>query len=39
MAKLYKYCLDQADSLGVECEDRRAVATTLFIGAQKKFAL
>lgn len=39
MAKLYKYCLDQADSLGVEGEDRRAIATTLFISAQKKFAL
>ena len=39
MAKLYKYCLDQADSLGVEGEDRRAIATTLYLGAQKKFAL
>lgn len=39
MAKLYKYCLDQADSLGVEGEDRRAIATTLFISAQKKFSL
>lgn len=40
MAKLYKFCLDQVDAtIGVEGEDRRAVATTLFIGAQKKFAL
>jgi hypothetical protein len=39
MAKLYGFCLQQADGLGVEGEDRRAVATTLFIGAQKKFGL
>jgi len=39
MKDLYGYCLQQADSLGVEGEDRRAIATTLFIGAQKKFAL
>ena len=39
MAKLYKFCLDQADSLGVDGEDKRAIATTLFISAQKKFAL
>jgi hypothetical protein len=40
MAKLYKFCLDQVDAtIGVEGEDRRAVATTLFIGAQKKFSL
>jgi hypothetical protein len=39
MAKLYGFCLTQAESLGVEGEDRRAVATTLFIGAQKKFGL
>lgn len=39
MAKLYGFCLTQADSLGVEGEDRRAIATTLFISAQKKFAL
>lgn len=40
MAKLYKFCLDQVDAtIGVEGEDRRAVATTLFIGAQKKFGL
>jgi hypothetical protein len=40
MAKLYKYCLDQVDAtIGVDGEDKRAVATTLFISAQKKFAL
>ena len=39
MAKLYGFCLTQADSLGVEGEDRRAIATTLFISAQRKFAL
>lgn len=39
MAKLYGFCLNQAESLGVEGEDRRAIATTLFIGAQKKFGL
>lgn len=39
MAKLYGFCLQQADSLGVEGEDKRAIATTLFISAQKKFAL
>jgi hypothetical protein len=39
MAKLYGFCLTQADSLGVDGEDRRAIATTLFIGAQKKFGL
>jgi hypothetical protein len=40
MAKLYKYCLDQVEStIGVEGEDKRAIATTLFISAQKKFAL
>lgn len=39
MAKLYGFCLTQADSLGVDGEDRRAIATTLFISAQKKFAL
>jgi hypothetical protein len=39
MAKLYGFCLTQAESLGVEGEDKRAIATTLFIGAQKKFAL
>jgi hypothetical protein len=39
MAKLYGFCLTQAESLGVEGEDRRAVATTLYLSAQKKFAL
>ena len=40
MAKLYKFCLDQVEStIGVEGEDRRAIATTLFISAQKKFSL
>lgn len=39
MAKLYGFCLTQADSLGVDGEDRRAIATTLFISAQKKFSL
>jgi hypothetical protein len=39
MAKLYGFCLQQADSLGVIGEDRRAVATTLYLSAQKKFAL
>jgi|688.fasta_scaffold581213_1 hypothetical protein len=39
MAKLYGFCLQQADVLGVDGEDRRTIATTLFISAQKKFAL
>ena len=39
MAKLYGFCLQQADSLGAIDEDRRAIATTLFISAQKKFSL
>lgn len=40
MAKLYKYCLTQAETtIGVDGEDKRAIATTLFISAQKKFAL
>jgi hypothetical protein len=39
MAKLYGFCLTQADSLGVEGEDRRAIATTLYLSAQKKFGL
>jgi hypothetical protein len=40
MAKLYKYCLDQVETtIGVEGEDRRAIATTLFISAQKRFSL
>lgn len=40
MAKLYKYCLDQAETtIKVEGEDRRAIATTLYLSAQKKFSL
>jgi hypothetical protein len=39
MKDLYGYCLQQADSLHVEGEDRRAIATTLYLSAQKKFAL
>jgi hypothetical protein len=39
MAKLYGFCLTQAETLGVEGEDRRAIATTLFNSAQKKFSL
>jgi hypothetical protein len=39
MAKLYGFCLTQADSLGVEGEDKRAIATTLYLSAQKKFSL
>jgi hypothetical protein len=39
MAKLYGFCLTQADSLGVEGEDKRAIATTLYLSAQKKFGL
>ena len=39
MKDLYGYCLQQADSLGVIGEDRRAIATTLYLSAQKKFSL
>lgn len=39
MTKLYGFCLTQADSLGVIGEDRRAIATTLYLSAQKKFSL
>jgi hypothetical protein len=39
MAKLYGLCLNQAETLGVDGEDRRAIATTLYLSAQKKFAL
>jgi hypothetical protein len=39
MAKLYGFCLSQAESLGVDGEDKRAIATTLYLSAQKKFAL
>jgi len=39
MKDLYGYCLQQAESLGVGGEDKRAIATTLYLSAQKKFAL
>lgn len=39
MKDLYGFCLQQSESLGLQGEDRRTVATTLFISAQKKFAL
>ena len=39
MKDLYGFCLQQSESLGLEGEDRRTVATTLFISAQKKFSL
>lgn len=39
MAKLYGFCLTQSESLGLEGEDKRTVATTLYLSAQKKFAL
>ena len=39
MAKLYGFCLTQAESLGVQGEDKRAIATTLYLSAQKRFAL
>lgn len=39
MKDLYGYCLQQADSLHVEGEDRRAIATTLYLSAQKKFGI
>ena len=40
MAKLYKYCLDQVETtIGVDGEDKRAIATTLYLSAQKKFSL
>jgi hypothetical protein len=40
MAKLYKYCLDQVDAtIGVDGEDKRAIATTLYLSAQKRFSL
>ncbi len=39
MAKLYGFCLQQADSLGTIDKDRQAIATTLFLSAQKKFNL
>ncbi|MFN6249792.1 hypothetical protein [Microcystis sp.] len=39
MAKLYGFCLQQADSLVAINEDKQAIATTLFFSAQKKFNL
>ena len=39
MANLYKFCLDQAEPIALTVEDARAIATTLFIAAQRKFAL
>lgn len=39
MAKLYGFCLQQADSLGAIDKDRQVIATTLFLSAQKKFNL
>ena len=39
MGKLYGYCLQQSESLGLQGEDRRTVATTLFIQASKHFNL
>ena len=39
MAKLYGFCLTQSESLGLEGEDRRTVATTLFIQTAKHFNL
>ncbi|GCA94308.1 hypothetical protein [Microcystis aeruginosa] len=39
MAKLYGFCLQQAENLNLEGEDRRCVATSLFIQATKHFNL
>jgi hypothetical protein len=39
MAKLYGFCLNQAENLNLEGEDRRCVATSLFIQATKHFNL
>lgn len=39
MAKLYGFCLTQAENLNLEGEDRRCVATSLFIQATKHFNL
>lgn len=39
MKDLYGFCLAQSESLGLQGEDRRTVATTLYLSAQKKFAL
>jgi hypothetical protein len=39
MAKLYGFCLQQAENLNLAGEDRRCVATSLFIQATKHFNL
>jgi hypothetical protein len=39
MGKLYGFCLTQAENLNLEGEDRRCVATSLFIQATKHFNL
>lgn len=39
MAKLYQFCLDQAEPIALDVTDARAIATTLFISAQRKFSL
>ncbi len=39
MKDLYGYCLQQAENLNLEGEDRRCVATSLFIQATKHFNL
>jgi hypothetical protein len=39
MAKLYGFCLQQANSLVAINVDKQAIATTLFFSAQKKFNL
>jgi hypothetical protein len=39
MGKLYGFCLQQAENLNLEGEDRRCVATSLFIQATKHFNL
>ncbi len=39
MGKLYGFCLQQAENLNLEGEDRRCVGTSLFIQATKHFNL
>ncbi|MFM7716813.1 MAG: hypothetical protein ACKO7A_30140, partial [Microcystis sp.] len=39
MSKLYGFCLQQAENLNLEGEDRRCVATSLWIQATKHFNL
>lgn len=39
MSKLYCFCLQQAENLNLEGEDRRCVATSLWIQATKHFNL